>query len=499
MHSKINKYILSLDQGTTSCRAIIFDKDAKAVGIKQKEIMQIYPKPGWVEHDPEEIFNTQIEVAKAVIYENNISLNEIEAIAVTNQRETTVMWNKNTGNPVCNAVVWQDTRTNEICYKLKDEGYNEYIKQTTGLIIDSYFSATKIKWILDNIAGVRVEALKGNILFGTIDTWLLWKLSGGKVHCTDYSNASRTMLFDIKNLKWDKEMLKALDIPEQILPAVKPSSFNFCNTEAEIFGIPLTVTGVAGDQQAALFGHSCIEEGMLKNTYGTGCFMLMNTGENLIFSKHGLLTTIAWGIDNRVEYALEGSVFIAGAAVQWLRDNLKIINHASETAAIAMSVRNTKGVYFIPAFTGLGTPYWDMNACGALLGLKRDTAFPEIVRAVLESIAFQTKDVIDAMKEDSGIEIKILKVDGGASANEFLMQFQSDILNIPIERPFEIESTALGVAFIAGLNTGFWTKEEIKNLKSGSDIFYSKMQQQERESLYNGWKKAVKRVMNWYE
>lgn len=495
----LKKYILALDQGTTSCRAILFDKQARAIAMKQKEITQVYPKPGWVEHDPLEIYETQIDVARALLSEKKITPSEIETIGLTNQRETTILWDKRNGKPVCNAIVWQDTRTNETCQRLKKSEFNEYINDVTGLVIDSYFSATKIKWILENIQGVREEADKGNILFGTVDTWLLWKLTSGKSHYTDYSNASRTMLFNILNLEWDKKILEILKIPEQILPEVKPSSFNFGLTTDEFFEVPLTITGIAGDQQAALFGQACFDEGMLKNTYGTGCFMLMNTGHNAIRSNHGLLTTIAWGQDDKVEYALEGSVFIAGAAIQWLRDNMKMIKHASETDAIASSIEDTKGVYFVPAFTGLGTPYWDMNACGALMGLQRDTSFAEITRAVLESIAYQTKDVIESMKEDSGIEIKILKVDGGAAANEFLMQFQSDILNIEIERPHEIESTAQGAAFLAGIFTGFWTKEQLKNLEKKKKIFKPEMSESIRNDLYKGWKKAVGRVMNWHD
>jgi len=493
------KYILALDQGTTSCRAILFDNKARTIGMQQKEITQIYPKPGWVEHDPVEIFNTQIQVAKSLLAEKNISLSDIETIGLTNQRETTVLWDKRNGKPVYNAIVWQDTRTNEVCQHLKKSVNNEYVNEATGLVIDSYFSATKIKWILENIPGVRDESEKENILFGTIDSWLLWNLTSGKSHCTDYSNASRTMLYNIHELTWDKKILELLDIPEKILPEVKPSSSDFGLTSDDIFGLQIPVTGIAGDQQAALFGQACFEKGMLKNTYGTGCFMLMKTGHTAIRSKHGLLTTIAWGINNKVEYALEGSVFIAGAAVQWLRDNMKMIKHASETDAIASSINDTKGVYFVPAFTGLGTPYWDMNACGALIGLRRDTAFAEITRAVLESIAYQTKDVIEAMKEDSGMEIKILKVDGGAAANEFLMQFQSDILNLHIERPDAIEATAQGAAFLAGIYTGFWTKEQIRNIKNDKKIFQPNMSESTRNNLYNGWKKAVSRVMNWHE
>lgn len=495
----MKKYILSLDQGTSSCRAIIFDKEAKVCGIKQKEFTQQYPNPGWVEHDAEEIFIVQIEVARKVIFENKISPDEIECIGITNQRETTVIWDKITGKPVYNAILWQDTRTNAFCQKLKADGYEKYIKEITGLHIDSYFSASKIRWILNNIPGIRETAEKGNILSGTIDTWLMWKISGGKVHRTDFSNASRTMLYDIHSLKWDEKLLEIFDIPFHILPEVMPSSYSFCNTAPDIFGCSIPVAGVAGDQQAALFGQGCTEAGMLKNTYGTGCFMLMNTGNIPVLSKHGLLTTIAWGLDGKVEYALEGSIFIAGAAVQWLRDNLKIINNSSETASIAGSTDDTKGVYFVPAFTGLGAPYWDMNACGALFGLRRDTSAAEITRAVLESIAYRTKDVIDAMAEDSGIEIKLLKADGGAAANDFLMQFQADILNIPVEKPCKIELTAAGAAFLAGINAGFWTKEQICKLHSDTKIFYPEMNSEKSSLLYKGWKKAVSRILGWYE
>ncbi|MFH0867462.1 MAG: glycerol kinase GlpK, partial [Bacteroidota bacterium] len=466
MIPKQKKYILSIDQGTTSCRSILFNKEAKAVRISQKEIRQIFPKPGWVEHDPEEIFKIQLDVCRDVIEKAKISAENIAAIGIANQRETTVLWNKKTGKPVYNAIVWQDTRTNAICNKMRSEGYGDLVKEKTGLVIDSYFSAIKIKWILDNVKNVRKQAEKGEILFGTIDTWLLWNLTGGKCHFTDYSNALRTMLFDITNLCWDREMLRIFGIPENILPEIKPSSCHFGNTSEKIFKkVSVPLYGIAGDQQAALFGHGCTEEGMLKNTYGTGCFMLMNTGAKKIISTNGLLTTIAWGISGKVEYALEGSVFIAGAAVQWLRDNMKIISRASDSERLALKVKERKEIYFVPAFSGLGTPYWDMNACGALIGLKRDTGIPDIARAVLEAIAFQTKDVIVSMEEDSGIKIKSLKVDGGATANNFLMQFQSDILNISVEKSEQSEQTALGVAFFAGLACGFWTKEEIKELK----------------------------------
>lgn len=500
MNRKKEKYILSVDQGTTSCRAILFNKNAEAVAISQKEFTQIFPKQGWVEHDAEEIFKVQIEVCRNVISKTKISPDSIASIGITNQRETSVLWNKKTGKPVCNAIVWQDTRTNSVCQRLRKEGLSEIVKEKTGLVIDSYFSATKIKWILDNIKGVREHAKKGDILFGTIDTWLLWKLTGGKVHATDYSNASRTMLFNISELCWDKELLKIFDIPECILPEVKPSSFHYGETAKGIFKkIILPIHGIAGDQQAALFGHACFEEGMVKNTYGTGCFMLMNTGKKKIISSHGLLTTIAWGLDQKVEYALEGSVFIAGAAVQWLRDNMKVISKADESEALARKVKVRKEIYFVPAFSGLGTPYWDMNACGALIGLRRDTAIPDIARAVLEAIAFQTKDVIVSMEEDSGIKIKSLMVDGGATANNFLMQFQSDILNIEIARPLQTEQTALGAAFLAGLSCGFWKKDEILKLKRKDKLFKPAMTKTEIEKFYSGWKKAVSRVMNWYE
>lgn len=494
------KYILSIDQGTTSCRAILFNKKAETIAVSQKEITQIFPRQGWVEHDADEIFQTQLKVCSDVISKAKISAEEIAAIGITNQRETTVLWNKLTGKPVYNAIVWQDTRTNSICRKLRDKGYSGIVKDKTGLVIDSYFSAAKIKWIFDNINGARKAAEKGDILFGTIDTWLLWKLTGGKIHATDFSNASRTMLFNITELCWDTEMLKLFDIPGNILPEVKSSSSLFGKTSKEIFNsISIPICGIAGDQQAALFGHACFEEGMVKNTYGTGCFMLMNTGKKKIISSHGLLTTIAWSINNKVEYALEGSVFIAGAAVQWLRDNLKVISKAADSEKLALKVKDRKEIYFVPAFSGLGTPYWDMNACGALIGLRRDTAIPDIARAVLESIAFQTRDVIVSMEEDSGIKIKTLKVDGGATANNFLMQFQSDILNISVERPEQAEQTALGAAFLAGLHCGFWNKKEISELKRKTKLFNPSMNNSEIEKLYTGWKKAVGRVMNWYE
>lgn len=500
MIRKQKKYILSIDQGTTSCRALLFNKKAEAVAFAQKEISQIFPRQGWVEHDAMEIYNTQLEICREVIGKAQIAPEEIVSIGIANQRETTVLWNKITGVPVCNAIVWQDTRTNAICQDMRDRGFSDPVKEKTGLIIDSYFSATKIQWILENIEGVRSLAQNGDVLFGTIDTWLLWKLTGGKSHYTDYSNASRTMLFNISELCWDKEMLKIFNIPAVMLPEVKFSSSFFGETLPELFhSVSIPICGMAGDQQASLFGHTCFEEGMLKNTYGTGCFMLMNTGLNKIISNNGLLTTIAWGLDNKIEYALEGSVFIAGAAVQWLRDNMKVIRKASDSEQLANMVKERKDVYFVPAFSGLGTPYWDMNACGAIIGLKRDTGIPDIARAVLEAIAFQTKDVIVSMEDDSGMKIKTLRVDGGATANNFLMQFQADILNISVEKPSQYEQTALGVAFLAGIESGFWTKHELINLKKDSFEYKPTMNPEKIDGLYSGWKKAVRRVMEWYD
>jgi glycerol kinase len=493
------KYIISLDQGTTSSRAILFDHDGNIVGVAQKEFTQIYPKAGWVEHDPMEIWGTQIGVAREVIERTGIKPNEIAAIGITNQRETTVVWDKNTGKPIYNAIVWQCRRTASICDDLKDRGFEKSIREKTGLVVDAYFSGTKIKWILDNVNGAREKAENGELLFGNIDTWLIWNLTRGKVHVTDYTNASRTMLYNINELKWDKELLKEMDIPECMLPEVKPSSFVYGTTSPELFdGAQIPISGDAGDQQAALFGQGCFEEGMAKNTYGTGCFMLMNTGENIVKSDNGLLTTIAWGVDGKVEYALEGSIFIAGAAVQWLRDELKIIYSAEESETYAYSVEDTNGVYVVPAFTGLGAPYWDMYARGTIMGLTRGSTREHIVRATLESIAYQTKDVLNAMQEDSKIELKALKVDGGASANNFLMQFQSDILDVPVNRPKYIETTALGSAYLAGLAVGFWSsKEEIKQNQNMNKEFTSNMSEEIRNKLYKGWEKAVRRALEW--
>ncbi len=494
------KYILSLDQGTTSSRAILFNREGKIEGMAQKEFAQIYPKPGWVEHNPMEIWGTQIGVAKEVL-ESSFGINpgDIAAIGITNQRETTILWDKNTGKPVSNAIVWQCRRTAAECENIKkDKLFSDYIRKNTGLLPDAYFSATKIAWILDNVEGVREKANKGDIAFGTVDSWLIWNLTRGKIHVTDFSNASRTMLFNILELKWDKEILHKLNIPGIILPEVRSSSEIYGETDPDIFGgISIPVSGAAGDQQAALFGQGCFSEGMVKNTYGTGCFMLMNTGNKPIISKNRLLTTIGWGIDDHITYALEGSVFVAGAVIQWLRDEMKILYDAADSEFLASRAADNGGVYLVPAFTGLGAPYWDMNARGIISGLSRGTNIYHIVRSALESIAFQTKDILEAMKSDSGIEIEMLKVDGGASKNGFLMQFQSDILNVETRRPDTIETTALGAAYFAGLAVGFWESvADLKGIIESDSVFHPSMDDKEREKLYRGWKKAVKRSLS---
>lgn len=492
------KYVLALDQGTTSSRAILFDRNGNIVKLSQKEFRQIYPNPGWIEHNPLEIWETQLNAAREVL--KDINAEEVACIGITNQRETTVLWDKDTGQPVYNAIVWQSRQTSEICDQLKKSGMEPYIKENTGLVVDAYFSGTKIKWILDNVPGVRKKAENGEILFGTIDTWLVWKLTGGKAHITDYSNASRTMIYNIKDLKWDEKILHELNIPASVLPQVRQSSEFYENTLKDIFGIEIPISGIAGDQQSALFGQLCFQEGMMKNTYGTGCFMLMNTGEKLVKSNKGLITTIAWGVDNKVEYALEGSIFVAGAAIQWLRDELKIIHDAADSEYFAKKVNNSNGVYVVPAFTGLGAPHWDMYARGAIVGLTRGTNRNHIIRATLESIAYQTKDVIEAMIEDSGINLTALKVDGGATANNFLMQFQSDILDVNIERPEVTETTALGAAYLAGLAVGFWkSKGEISQYWSINRKFKPEMDEEKRNALYKGWKKAVGRSKDWEE
>lgn len=494
----MSKYILSLDQGTTSSRAIIFNHSGKIVSVAQKEFRQYFPKPGWVEHDAEEIWETQLQVARDAINKAGINPEDIAGIGITNQRETTVVWDRKTGKPVYNAIVWQCRRTAPICSKLEQEGYKSLIREKTGLILDAYFSGTKIKWILDNVDGAMDKAKNGDLLFGNINSWLLYKLTGGKVHMTDYSNASRTMLYNIYSLKWDDELLGLLDIPESMLPEVMPSSCMYGMTDLELFGCEIPVSGMAGDQQAALFGQGCYERGMAKNTYGTGCFMLMNTGDTPFLSENGLLTTIAWGIDGKVDYALEGSIFVAGAAVQWLRDELKIIENAPASENYALAVENTGGVYFVPAFVGMGAPYWDMYARGTIIGLTRGTKREHIIRATLESLAYQTLDVLDAMQKDSGIRLSHLKVDGGASANNFLMQFQSDILNTCVERPKVIETTALGAAYLAGLSCGFWQSRDdiLQNLEIDRK-FTPDMNEDNRDTLINGWHKAVKRSLKW--
>ena len=493
------KYIMALDQGTTSSRAILFDKEGNVVATSQKEFTQFYPKVGWVEHNPMEIWGSQSGVMREVLETNSIRPEEVCAIGITNQRETTIVWEKSTGKPVYNAIVWQCRRTSEICDELKEKGYEKLIKDKTGLILDAYFSATKIKWILDNVEGAREKAENGELLFGTVDTWLIWNLTRGKVHVTDYTNAARTMLYNIKELKWDDEILEILDIPKSMLPDVKPSSYVYGHTdEGMLSGAQIPIAGCAGDQQAALFGQTCFEEGSAKNTYGTGCFMLMNTGEHIVESKHGLLTTIAWGVDGKVEYALEGSIFIGGASIQWLRDELRVLYDAKQSEFYANIVKDTNGVYVVPAFAGLGAPYWDMYARGAIMGLTRGANRAHLVRATLESIAYQVKDVLNAMQEDSGLKLKDLRVDGGASSNNFLMQFQSDILDVNIDRPKVVETTALGAAYLAGLAVEFYNnKDEIKKSWIIDREFIPNMSDDKRNLLYKGWKKAVSRSLLW--
>jgi len=495
------KYVLALDQGTTSSRAILFDRAGNNVGVAQKEFTQIYPKAGWVEHDPMEIWGSQSGVAREVIEKLGVRPEEIAAIGITNQRETTVVWEKDSGKPIYNAIVWQCRRTASICDEMRARGLEAYIRETTGLVLDAYFSGTKLKWILDHVDGARERARKGELLFGTVDTWLIWNLTRGKVHVTDYSNAARTLLFDIKSLKWDQKILDELDIPLCMLPEVKASSEVYGHTDPQTFGgAAIPISGDAGDQHAALFGQACFSEGMAKNTYGTGCFMLMNTGSKPVPSKHGLLTTIAWGIDGRVDYALEGSIFMAGAAVQWLRDELKLIDNAAQSEELARTVADTLGVYVVPAFVGLGAPYWDMYARGAIVGLTRGANRNHIVRATLESIAYQTRDVLQAMQDDSGITLKALKVDGGAVANDFLMQFQADILDVAVQRPAVTETTAMGAAFLAGLAVGFWKdKSEVSSMLKVQRSFMPGMPEAERDRKYRGWRKAVERSLAWEE
>lgn len=493
----MRQYILSLDQGTTSSRAILFNQKSNILASEQREFKQIFPQPSWVEHDAEEIWNTQLRVARQVLKKKKIKPQQIAAIGITNQRETTVVWDKKTGKPIHNAIVWQDRRTAKICDKLTKDGWEKYVRNNTGLVIDAYFSGTKVKWLLDNVKGARKRAEKGELLFGTIDSWLVWKLTGGKVHVTDYSNASRTMLFNIKTLKWDKKMLKALNIPEAMLPEVKSSSTVYGETSSKLFGEKIKIAGIAGDQQAALFGQACHRKGMAKNTYGTGCFMLMNAGNKFVKSKSGLLTTIAWGLNGKVTYALEGSVFIAGAAIQWLRDGLEMINQSPDSEYYASKVNHTDGVYVVPAFAGLGAPYWDMYARGAIFGLTRGTTKAHFIRATLESLAYQSKDVLTAMQKDAKLPLATLRVDGGASANNLLMQFQSDILGVNVQRPKVIETTALGAAYLAGLAVGYWKKSEISKNWQIDKTFKPEMKTIDRDKLYKGWQKAIERTRNW--
>jgi glycerol kinase len=489
--------ILALDQGTTSSRAIIFDYYGNIIALEQQEFRQIYPKEGWVEHDPIEIWNTQLSVAKLAIKNSKLEIDDIKAIGITNQRETTVVWDRKTGEPLYNAIVWQDRRTASKCDELKEKGLAVYIQKTCGLVIDAYFSATKINWILENIPEAKEKAKNGDLCFGTIDSWLIWNLTAGKTHATDYSNASRTMIFDIHRLKWDEKILSELEIPVSILPEVKESSTTFGFCDKGLFGKEIPISGVAGDQQAALFGQRCFEAGTAKNTYGTGCFMLMNTGEKPIISNSGLLTTIAWGIDGKVNYALEGSVFIAGAAIQWLRDEVKILDSASDSEYFAKSIPDNGGVYLVPAFSGLGAPYWDMYARGTIFGLTRGSGKAHIIRAALESMAYQTRDLLTSMEKDSSIQLKTLRVDGGATANNFLMQFQSDILNTEVCRPKVLESTALGAAYLAGLAVGFWKKDDLLK-ENGTDIFFKpSMEDELRIKYYKTWLKAVEMSKSW--
>ena len=497
----VKKYVMALDQGTTSSRCILFDQKGRICSVSQKEFKQEYPKSGWVEHNPMMILSTQVNVAKKAMEKLGIDVGQIDSIGITNQRETTIVWNKHTGQPIYNAIVWQCRRTSNYIDELTKSGFDKIIKEKTGLIPDAYFSATKIKWILDNVEGARREAEEGNLLFGTVDTWLIWNLTRDEIHTTDYTNASRTMLFDINKLDWDEEILSRLDIPRKMLPELKPSSCIFGYTDKEIFGREIPIAGVAGDQQAALFGQCGFGPGDVKNTYGTGCFLLMNTGVDPIKSEHGLLTTIAANQEGEdIQYVLEGSIFSAGATIQWLRDELEIIKTAAETDSIASLVGDSNGVYVVPAFTGLGAPYWDQYARGLIIGLTRGVNRKHLVRAALESIAYQTYDVIKAMEHDSGIEIRDLKVDGGASANNFLMQFQSDILNTGIKRPYCIETTALGAAYLAGLATGYWKdKDDIKENWELSYAFEPKMNDTKRQESIRGWKMAVARSLNWEE
>lgn len=492
------KYVMALDAGTTSNRCILFNKHGEICSVAQKEFTQYFPKPGWVEHDADEIWSTQLGVAVEAMSKIGASAGDIAAIGITNQRETAIVWDKNTGEPVYHAIVWQCRRTSEYCDSLKEQGYTELFRKKTGLIIDAYFSATKVKWILDHVEGTRERAERGELLFGTVETWLIWKLTKGKVHVTDYSNASRTMLFNINTLRWDQEILDLIGIPLSMLPEVKPSSCIYGEADASFLGGTILIGGAAGDQQSALFGQTCFEKGEAKNTYGTGCFLLMNTGDKPVFSDNGLVTTIAWGLDGKVTYALEGSIFVAGAAIQWLRDELRLIDSAEDSEYMARKVSDTNGCYVVPAFTGLGAPYWDQYARGTVVGITRGVNKYHIIRATLESLAYQVNDVLAAMEADSGITLSSLKVDGGASANSFLMQSQADIIGAPVERPRCIETTAMGAAYLAGLAAGYWgDKEEVKKNRETDRVFDPSIERGEREKRIKGWNKAVTYAYNW--
>ncbi|HWS30074.1 MAG TPA: glycerol kinase GlpK [Clostridia bacterium] len=492
------KYVMALDAGTTGNRCVLFNRRGEIESVAQKEFTQIYPKPGWVEHNANEIWSTELGVAVEAMQKIGATADDIAAIGITNQRETVVVWDKHTGEPIYNAIVWQCRRTSEYCDSLKQKGLVEPYRAKTGLVIDAYFSGTKLKWLLDNVKGARERAARGELLFGTVDTWLMWKLSGGKIHATDYSNASRTLLFNINTLKWDEDILRELDIPSCMLPQVLPSSGIFGFADPRFLGGAIPISGAAGDQQAALFGQTCFHAGEAKNTYGTGCFLLMNTGEIPVFSKNGLVTTIAWGLDGKVNYALEGSIFVAGAAVQWLRDEMKLIDSAAESEQLALKVEDTNGCYVVPAFTGLGAPHWDQYARGAIVGLTRGCNRCHIVRATLDSIAYETNDVLAAMKADSGIELSSLKVDGGASANNYLMQTQADIIGAPVQRPTCVETTAMGAGYLAGLAVGYWkSKEDVLSNWAVDRIFTPMIGQDERESRVAGWNKAIKCAYDW--
>lgn len=494
----MSKFIMALDAGTTSNRCILFNEAGEICSMAQKEFRQMFPNPGWVEHDANEIWSTQLGVAVEAMSKIGATAADIAAIGITNQRETAIVWNKETGEPVYNAIVWQCRRTSDIADALKKKGLEDSYRKKTGLIIDAYFSATKIKWILDNVKGARKLAQEGKLLFGTVETWLIWKLTKGEAHVTDYSNASRTMLFNINTLTWDKDILAELDIPESMLPKPMPSSCVYGYTDPAYFGSAIPIAGAAGDQQAALFGQTCFSEGEAKNTYGTGCFLLMNTGERPVFSENGLVTTIAWGLDGKVNYALEGSIFVAGAAIQWLRDGMRLIDSASDSEYMATKVKGTHGCYVVPAFTGLGAPYWDQYARGTIVGITRGTNKNHIIRATLESIAYQVEGVISAMEADAGIEIRSLNVDGGAGANNFLMQFQSDMIQAPVNRPACVETTAKGAAYLAGLAVGYWkTKEDVIKNQQIERVFHPQMEEEERQKKLKGWKKAVKYAFGW--